>query len=70
MAHTMRHDPFARGEYERVCHAPGQCGRCGQTRPRFFTLVWVRDDRPQPTKDEHRGTKNFCAFYCFTAYHS
>ena len=66
----MRRDPFARGEYERVCHGPGQCAWCGQTRPRFFTLVWVRDDPPQPTKDEHRGTKNFCAFYCFTAYHS
>jgi hypothetical protein len=70
MTHTMRHDPFARGEYERVCHGPGQCAWCGQTRPPVFTFVWVRDDRPQPTKNEHRGTKNLFAFDCFTAYHS
>ena len=45
MALTMRRDPFAGGEYERVCYGPGQCAWCGQTRPRVFTYVWVRDDR-------------------------
>jgi hypothetical protein len=69
MAHTMRRDPFARGEYERVCHAPGQCGRCGQTRPRVYSYVWIRDDRTQSTSPNHRSANIFCAFDRFTAYH-
>jgi hypothetical protein len=31
MAHTMCRDPFARGEYGRVCHGPGERAWCGQT---------------------------------------
>jgi hypothetical protein len=70
MAHTMRRDPFARGEYERVSHGPGQCAWCGQTRSRVFTYVWIRDDRTQSTSPDHRRANTFCAFDCFTAYHS
>ena len=70
MAHTMRRDPFARGEYERVCHGPGRCAWCGRTRPRVFTYVWVRGDRTHSTKPDHRRAKTLCAIDCFTAYHS
>jgi hypothetical protein len=69
MAHTMRRDLFARGEYERVCQGPGQCAWRGQTRPRVFTFVWVRDDRTQSTSPNHRSANTFCAFDRFTAYH-
>jgi hypothetical protein len=70
MALTMRRDPFARGEYKRVCHGPGECALCGQTRPRVFTYVWVRDDRTRSTTPDHRRAKLFCALACFTVYHS
>jgi hypothetical protein len=68
MAHTMRRDPFARGAYERVCHGPSQCAWCGQTRPRVFTYVWVRDDRTQGTTPDHHGAKTFCAFDCLKSF--
>ena len=68
MVHTMRRDPFSRGEYERVCQGTGQCAQCGQTRPRVYTYVWVRDDRTQSTTPEHRSVKSFCTFDCFTSF--
>jgi hypothetical protein len=68
MALTMRRDPFARGEYERVCHGQGECAWCGQTRPRVYSYVWVRDDRTQSTAPEHRGAKTFCTFDCFRSF--
>ena len=49
MAHTMRRDPFARGEYERVCHGRGECAWCGQKRPRVFSYLWLSDGRTQST---------------------
>ncbi len=70
MAHLMRCDPFARGEYERVCHGPGECDWCGQKRPRIYSYVWVKDDRPQSTTADHRRATRFCAFDCFTSFHS
>jgi hypothetical protein len=70
MAHTMRRDPFARGEYKRLCQGPRECAWCGQTYPRVFTYVWVSDDRTQSTTPELSRAKTFCAFDCFTAYHS
>jgi hypothetical protein len=70
MAHTMRRDLFARGEYERVCHGPVRCAWCGQTRRRVFTYVWARYDRTQFAAVEHRRAKTFGAFDCFTVYHS
>jgi hypothetical protein len=68
MTHTMHRDPFARGQYERVCHEPGPCAWCGQTRPRVFTYVWVTDDQAPSTTADHRRAKRFCAFDCFTAH--
>ena len=68
MAHTMRRDPFARGEYARLCHGPGECAWCGQKRPRVYSYVWVRDDRTQATTADHRRAKTFCTFDCFTVY--
>ena len=70
MALSMRRNPFARGEYERVSHGPGKCASCGQTRLRIFTYVWVRDDRTQSATSDHLRAKKFCAFDCFTMYHS
>ena len=67
---AIRRDPLARGEYDRVCHGPGQCAWCGKTRPRVFSYAWLRDDRTQSTMPEHRRAKTFCAFDCFSAYHS
>jgi hypothetical protein len=57
MAHSMRRDPFARGEYGRVCHGPGQCAWCGQTRPRLHLRLGqgrpntVHDARPSQSQD-------------------
>jgi hypothetical protein len=70
MALTMRRDPFARGAYERVCHGPGECAWCGQTRPRVYSYVWVKVDRTQSTMPEHRRAKLFCAFDCFNSFYS
>jgi hypothetical protein len=70
MALTMRRDPFARGEYERVCHGQGQCAWCGQSRPRVYTYVWVRGDRMQSTTAENRRAKLFCTFNCFSVFYS
>jgi predicted lipoprotein with Yx(FWY)xxD motif len=70
MALAMRRDPFARGEYERVCHGQGECAWCGQKRPRVYTYVWVRDDRIGPRTADHRRARTFCAFDCFSAFYS
>jgi hypothetical protein len=65
MAHTMRGNPFARRESERVCQRLGRCASCGHTRPRIYSYVWVRDDRTQSARPGHRRAETFCAFDCF-----
>ena len=70
MALAVRRDPFARGEYERVCHGPGECAWYGQTRLRVFTYIWVRDDDNVPRTWKHRAAKLFCTFSCFSVFYS
>ena len=69
MAHTMRRDSFARGEYERVCHGAGDCAWCGQRRPRVFSYVWVTDSLCRTTERAHSNARTFCNFSCFEGYH-
>ena len=70
MAHTMRRDPFARGEYEPVCHGHGECAWCGQERPRVYSYVWTSDGRTHSTALDHRKARKFCTFSCFDVFHS
>jgi hypothetical protein len=65
MAHPMRRDPIARGEYERVCHGPGECAWCGQIRPRVFSYAWVNDGLLRNTQREHANARTCCNFNCF-----
>jgi hypothetical protein len=66
----MRRDPFVRGEYERACHGPGECGWCGQKRLRVFSYIWMTDGFWAKTRNEHARARRFCCFSCFQAYHA
>ncbi len=65
----VQRDPFARGEYERVC-IPNRlqtldCAWCGSKPPRLYTYQWQRDDRPEPAS---RQLKRFCNYRCFESF--
>jgi hypothetical protein len=69
MPHTMRRDSFARGEYARVCHGPGDCAWCGQQRPRVFSYARVHDGLLRNTQREHANAQTFCNRNCFQGYY-
>jgi hypothetical protein len=70
MALKMRRDPFARGEYERACHGPGECEWCGQNRPRVFSYIWLPDGLSLRARIERTRGRRFCCFSCFQAYYT
>lgn len=68
---SMRHDPFARGEYERTTHTNTagrhKCEWCGSKPKRLYQYVWWNDDnnRPRIVKSSVRW---YCNFSCFQSY--
>jgi hypothetical protein len=69
MPTSVGRDPFARGEYERHSHGPGECCNCGSRVKCVYSYVWVGDDNTRSTDDAHRRAKLFCDFNCFKSYH-
>lgn len=63
--HSVRRDPFARGEYIRYCQGKGKCAFCGQQRKRVYAYAWTPDDRRIPQINNH---KSFCNLQCFDDY--
>ncbi len=73
MSTTVRHDPFARGGYERVSCGSGTCLWCGQVRQRLYSYEWEDDDashRRRIGMRPHQAIQVFCNFECFDSYHS
>lgn len=73
MAAHIKHDPFARGSFERECVTANNqtCDWCGQYCKRLFTYVWISDASSRPnifhkSQKDHR----FCNFQCFTSFNS
>ena len=65
---NVARDCFAKGEYHRQCHGPGECAWCGQKRARLYSYQWDSDGschRPDHSRAEH-----FCNLECFRSYHS
>lgn len=67
MATTVRHDPFARGEYRRECAGAGTCAWCGQARKRVYTYTWEEDSSSRRARYTDR--RQFCNLECFDSYH-
>jgi hypothetical protein len=73
MAHSVHHDPFARGAFKRTSLGSGECAWCGQKRKRVFTYAWVSDgalDGQPSVFVRYQATHVFCNFACFEPYHA
>ncbi len=67
MATTVGRDPFARGEYRRICvsntHQKVTCKWCGSTPKRLYAYAWQNDDSPRSWE----SNKFFCNLNCYKA---
>lgn len=70
MAISVRRDPFARGEYHRICVGAGTCDWCGQERKRLFTYAWTSDSAMVYQHTRRGDGHAFCNVQCFLDYHS